>query len=307
MNKIRIAIVGYGHVGECVLNSILESPDMELAGIVEVPPVVKSMCQLKPQQPTILRETKIVDDITLLGDVDVAILCCPSRAVHRLAKSVLESGSNCVDAFDIHQEIPMMRKKLDVIAKENNAVSILAAGWDPGIDSVIRAWYEAMAPKGITYTNYGPGMSLGHTCAVKAIEGVEDALSMTIPIGAGKHRRMVYVQLTSDASFAAIEQRIKEDSYFNKDETVVKQVDCVQSLIDVGHGVCIERYGAAGVTGNQSFKFQMRINNPALTAQIMVSAARASLKQKPGCYTMIELPVIDFLFGDVETFIKKLV
>jgi diaminopimelate dehydrogenase len=307
MTKFRVAIVGYGHVGECVLNSILESPDMELAGIVEVPPVVKSMCQFKPQQPSVLQNTHIVDDIKELGDVNVAILCCPSRAVHRLAKIVLESGSNCVDAFDIHQEIPVMRKKLDEIAKVNGNVSILSAGWDPGIDSVIRAWYEAMAPKGITYTNYGPGMSLGHTCAVKAIEGVEDALSMTIPTGSGMHRRAVYVQIKPDASFSAVERRIKEDGYFNGDETVVKQVDCIQSILDVGHGVSIERKGVSGLSHNQMFKFDMRINNPALTAQIMVSAARASMKQKPGCYTMIELPACDFLYGNVETFIKKLV
>lgn len=307
MTKYRIAIVGYGHVGECVLNSILESPDMELAGIVEVPPVVKSMCQIKPQQPAVLRNTHIVDDIKDLGNVNAAILCCPSRAVHRLAKTVLESGSNCIDAFDIHNEILTMRKKLDEIAKVNGNVSILSAGWDPGIDSVIRAWYEAMAPKGITYTNYGPGMSLGHTCAVKAIEGVEDALSVTIPTGSGIHRRVVYVQMKPDASFSSVEARIKEDGYFNGDETLVKQVDCVNGITDLGHGVSIERKGVSGITNNQMFKFDMRVNNPALTAQIMVSAARASMKQKPGCYTMIELPACDFLYGNVESFIKKLV
>ncbi|MBI2428957.1 MAG: diaminopimelate dehydrogenase [Ignavibacteriales bacterium] len=307
MTKYRVAIVGYGHVGECVLTSILESPDMELAGIVEVPPVVKSMCQLKPQQPSVLQNTHIVDDIKELGHVNVAVLCCPSRAVHRLAKIVLESGSNCIDAFDIHNEILTMRKKLDEIAKVNGNVSILSAGWDPGIDSVIRAWYEAMAPKGITYTNYGPGMSLGHTCAVKAIEGVEDALSMTIPTGSGIHRRAVYVQMKPDASFSAVELRIKEDGYFNGDETIVKQVECINSIMDMGHGVSIERKGVSGLSHNQMFKFDMRINNPALTAQIMVSAARASMKQKPGCYTMIELPACDFLYGNVESFIKKLV
>jgi diaminopimelate dehydrogenase len=307
MNKVKVAIVGYGHVGECALNSVLDSPDMELAGIVEVPPVVKSMCHLKPQQPSILGNTRIVDSIKDLGAVDVAVLCCPSRGVHRLAKSVLESGINCVDSFDIHHEIPALRKKIDEIAKRNNKVSIISAGWDPGIDSVIRAWFEAMSPKGITHTNYGPGMSMGHTCAVKAIEGVEDALSITVPAGMGIHRRMVYVKLKSDASFALVERKIKEDPYFVNDKTYVKKVDSIAELLDVGHGVSIERTGVSGIAHNQSFKFQMRINNPALTAQVMVSAARAAMRQKPGCYTMIELPVCDFLPGDVESFIKKLV
>ncbi|MBO7324462.1 MAG: diaminopimelate dehydrogenase, partial [Bacteroidales bacterium] len=35
--------------------------------------------------------------------------------------------------------------------------------------------------------------------------------------------------------------------------------------------------------------------------------ARASMKQRPGCYTMIEIPVIDLLPGDRESLIKQLV
>ena len=38
-------------------------------------------------------------------------------------------------------------------------------------------------------------MSMGHTVAVKAIDGVKAALSMTIPTGTGIHRRMVYIEL----------------------------------------------------------------------------------------------------------------
>jgi diaminopimelate dehydrogenase len=51
----------------------------------------------------------------------------------------------------------------------------------------------------------------------------------------------------------------------------------------------------------------MSINNPALTAQVLVNVARASLKQQPGCYTMIEVPVIDMLPGDRESIIAHLV
>ena len=51
----------------------------------------------------------------------------------------------------------------------------------------------------------------------------------------------------------------------------------------------------------------MQINNPALTGQILISVARAVMKQQPGCYTMIELPVIDMLEGDRETLVRRLV
>ena len=307
MNKIRVAIVGYGHVGECALQSVLDAPDMEPAGLVELPAVVKKMCHLEPMQPSVLQELPITEDIRTLGRVDVAVLCCPSRGVQRIATDMLNAGVNTVDSFDIHTEIPRMRRSLGETAKKAGKVSILSAGWDPGIDSVVRAWLQAMAPKGITHTNYGPGMSMGHTCAAKAIEGVKDALSITVPIGMGVHRRMVYVQLQAGAAFAEVEQRIKQDAYFAKDRTLVFEVPNIRDLLDVGHGVRIERTGVSGTTHNQNFKFEMRINNPALTAQVMVSAARAAMHQPPGCYTMIELPVIDFLHGDVEAFVQQLV
>jgi diaminopimelate dehydrogenase len=51
----------------------------------------------------------------------------------------------------------------------------------------------------------------------------------------------------------------------------------------------------------------MRINNPALTSQMMICCARASMKREPGCYTIIEIPVIDFLCGETEDLVKRLV
>lgn len=51
----------------------------------------------------------------------------------------------------------------------------------------------------------------------------------------------------------------------------------------------------------------MHINNPALTAQILVSTARASMRQNPGCYTLIEIPMIDLLYGDRTELIAHLV
>ena len=138
----------------------------------------------------------------------------------------------------------------------------------------------AMLPKGITYTNFGPGMSMGHTVAVKAISGVKDALSMTVPTGSGVHRRMVYVELEQGADFSTVSELIRNDDYFVHDETHVIEVDNVDLLKDVGHGVNLIRKGVSGTTHNQRIEFNMSINNPALTGQILVSAARAVTKQR---------------------------
>jgi diaminopimelate dehydrogenase len=166
---------------------------------------------------------------------------------------------------------------------------------------------ESLAPKGLTYTNFGPGRSMGHSVAVRAIEGVRDALSVTIPLGTGIHRRMVYVELEEGASFETVKQAVLTDPYFINDETHVTQVPCVKDLNDVGHGVNLVRKGVSGQTHNQLFEFNMKINNPALTAQVLVNVARASMRQQPGCYTMIEIPVIDLLPGDREEIVRHLV
>lgn len=299
MEKIRAAVVGYGNIGKSVVEALQVAPDFEIAGIVR-----RQGAENKPAE---LAPYAVVKDIQELGQVDVAILATPTRKVEEQAKKILAMGIHTVDSFDIHTQITALRRSLNEAAKAGGAVSVISAGWDPGSDSVVRTLLEAIAPKGITYTNFGPGRSMGHSVAVRAIEGVKDALSMTIPTGTGIHRRMVYVELEEGADFKTVEAAVKSDPYFVNDETHVKQVPCVDDLNDVGHGVNLVRKGVSGTTHNQLFEFNMKINNPALTAQVMVCCARATMKQQPGCYTMIELPVIDLLYGDREDLIAHLV
>ncbi len=299
MEKIKVAIVGYGNIGKYSLEAVEAAPDMECVGVVRRSGSAEGFPELASY--------KVVSDIRELGHVDVAILATPSRKVKENAEKYLAMGINTVDSFDIHTDICALRAALGPLAEANGAVSVISAGWDPGSDSVVRALLQGLAPKGVTYTNFGPGRSMGHSVAVKAIEGVKDALSVTIPIGTGLHRRMVYVELEDGVDFKKVEAAIKADLYFVHDETHVQQVDCVDDLNDVGHGVNLVRKGVSGQTHNQHFEFDMSINNPALTGQVLVMAARAALRQRPGCYTMIEIPVIDYLAGDRETLVRQLV
>jgi len=296
----NIAIVGFGNVGRCAYDAVQAAHDMTLRCILEAPGM---------EPPAHLAGLWLTDirDIHSLGKVDAALLCLPSRMCPDAAEALLRAGVPTVDSYDIHDSIWEVKCRLDSAAKAGGAAGIVAAGWDPGSDSVIRALMEAMAPRGVTYTNFGPGMSMGHSVAAKAIEGVANALSMTLPTGAGVHRRMVYVQLEPGASFDEAARAIKADPYFAHDETHVKQVENVMDLLDVGHGVLVTRKGVSGGTHNQLLEYTMRINGPALTGQVLVSAARAALRQPPGCYTLIEVPLIDLLPGAREDLIRRLV
>lgn len=287
---IQIAVFGRGNIGNSVVENISTSKDFELCEIVG---------------STAAKE--LLENTEKLKHIDVAVLAVPSRTVPELAASLLKKRICTVDSFDIHSQIPQVRKELDQIAKENNVSAITASGWDPGSDSVIRALFLAMAPAGITYTNFGPGVSMGHTVAVKAITGVKDALSITIPTGTGIHRRMVYIELIDGHEFSVVSSAIKADDYFVHDETHVIEVPDVNELKDLGHGVRIERKGTCGKTPNQLLGFDMKINNPALTAQMLVCSARAVQKQSPGCYTLIEIPPIDLLSIDRDKAIELLV
>lgn len=284
---IKIAILGYGNIGRAAEEAIKAAPDMELAGIYH--------------------HNDCMDCI----DADVVLVATPTREVQKFATVLAARGICTVDSFDIHGQIWSLRSSLDAVCQANHTVSILSAGWDPGTDSMVRALLMAMAPKGLTYTNFGPGRSMGHTVAAKAIKGVKNALSMTIPLGTGIHRRMVYIELEDGADFKTVEAAILADDYFAHDETHVILVDSVDVLNNVAHGVNLVRSGVSGETHNQRFEFNMTINNPALTGQVMVSCARAAVRMRDhgefGAKTMIELRPIDLLPGSTEQNIKALV
>ncbi len=284
---IRIAILGYGNIGKAAEEAIKAAPDMTLAGVYH--------------------HNDCLDCI----DADVVLVCTPTREVQKFATVLAARGICTVDSFDIHGQIWNLREALDAVCVPNKAVSIISAGWDPGSDSMIRAILQALAPKGLTYTNFGPGRSMGHTVAAKAIPGVKNALSMTIPLGTGIHRRMVYIELEEGADFKTVEAALLADDYFAHDETHVIPVESIDALNNVAHGVNLVRNGVSGETHNQRFEFNMTINNPALTGQVLVSCARAAMRLKErgdfGAKTMIELAPIDLLPGTKQALVKALV
>lgn len=297
MGKIRVAIVGYGNLGKYSIDAIKLAEDMEIAGIV----------RRKAMEST-LDGFPVVDEVHKLGSVDVALLCVPTLKVVETAKDYLLSGIATVDSFDIHGQAAWDTKlELDRMAKAGNTVAVTTAGWDPGIDSVLRAAFKVAVPTGITYTNYGPGMSLGHSVAARSAAGVEDAVSITYPLGSGKHRRLVYAKLKPGTDPQAVRAEIAAMNYFKNDELVFTVTDHIEDARDCGHGMVIERKGSSGATHNQRLSCSFVINNPAITTQVMVMAARAATRRPPGSYTLLEIPPCDYFAEPLEKLVKTLV
>ena len=299
MKKIRAAVVGYGNIGHYSVQALEAAPDFEIAGVVR-----RQGAQDKPLE---LEPYEVVDDITKLKDVDVAILATPTRLCPEYAEKITKLGISTVDSFDIHTSILSYRNSQMENNLKTGTVSVISAGWDPGSDSVVRVLLQALAPKGLSYANFGPGMSMGHSVVARSKKGVKNALSMTIPLGEGIHRRMVYVELEEGATLDEVEKELKADDYFAHDELHVFAVKSVDDVRDMGHGVHMTRKGTSGATPNQRMSFDMNINNPALTGQVLVDVARATQRLQPGCYTMPEIPVIDLLPESREEIIGSLV
>jgi len=284
---MKVIILGHGNIGRAAEEAIKKSPDMQLVGIYHH------------------------DDNLDQMNADVALVCTPTREVPVFVPQLLKRGICTVDSFDIHGNIFDLKQELDGLCRSSRAVSVISAGWDPGSDSMVRALMTALVPEGELYTNFGPGRSMGHTVAAKAIPGVKDALSMTLPAGKGKHNRHVYIEIKDGYNFEDVKAALLQDDYFAHDYTEVELVPSVEALQTTDHGVHIERNGICGVKDNQQLDFSMRINNPALTGQFMVACARAAYRMKEqerfGAYTTIELAPVDLLPGSLEDRIRTLV
>lgn len=291
-SRMRVAVVGFGTLGKYALEAVRVESDMELAGIVD--PLLAGV-------PTGIPDVIVVDSIEKVKSVDLALLCIPTMQIPEVAPAFLEQSIATVDAFDLHgKEIVTLKRKLDGFAKAGGVVSISAAGWDPGLNSLLRAVIKLGISQGVTCTNFGPGMSLGHSVAARSVNGVADAVAVTIPLGTGKHRRMVYVLLEPGADLKQVEQEITHNAYFAKDETQIVPVDDLACMKDHGHGAFIERKGITGQTHNQRISCTSTINNPAVTSQVMVFAARAARSCQPGAYTLLDIPLIYFFAENIE-------
>lgn len=308
--SIKAAVIGLGNIGRYAVEALEAAPDFTCVGVVRR----KESLGTAPHDLRGVAEYASLADLEAVSEKpDVLLLCAPSRKIPEVAGNLLGKGYNTVDSFDIHDRIVETIGVLEAQAAKGGAVAVTAAGWDPGTDSAMRALFEAMVPVGTTFTNFGRGRSMGHSVAARALPGVADATSITIPLGGGRHSRLVYVVLEEGAAFEDVHAAIKADPYFAHDPLEVRQVtqEELPRVADASHGVLMERLGASGLTANQHLTFDMRIDNPALTAQVLVSSARAAVRLaqagRPGAYTLIDVPPVLLLPGERMANIGRLV
>ena len=317
---IRLAIVGYGNLGRGVETAVSQNPDMALVAVFtrRDPATVQLQTPGIPVLP--------LEDLENYKDqVDVLILCGGSATDLPVMTPALAAHFNVVDSFDNHSKIPEHIANVHSAAKGNNKTAIVSCGWDPGMFSLARVFAQAALPVGQTYTFWGPGLSQGHSDAVRRIPGVADARQYTLPVEDAlqkvrngenpqlttrqKHTRVCYVVAEDGADKAAIENAIVTmPAYFADYDTTVHFITMEEMRANhstMPHGGFVIRAGETADGSKHTIEYSLKLeSNPKFTSSILVSCARAAYRMQKkgeyGCFTMPEIRPCDLLADSIE-------
>ncbi len=308
---IRLGIVGYGNLGKGAVKAIEQNQDMDLVGI---------FTRRDPNE-VVAGDIDVysVDRVEeFIDKIDVMLLCGGS------ATDLPEQGPkfarlfNTVDSYDNHEDIPRYHEEMNGVAEKNDNLCAISIGWDPGVFSMNRMFSMSILPEGSHHTFWGPGVSQGHSDAVRRIEGVSDAVQYTIPIeecvekvrggeqidlpSHDRHRRVCYVVTEEDADTDRIEREIKNmPNYFEKYSTDVNFMSEDEMKDDhsgMPHGGFVIRIGNTGTDGDNKHVYELRLaldSNPEFTASVLVAYARAvhrlSCEGNKGAVTVFDVPL----------------
>ncbi len=288
---IRIGIVGYGNLGRGVEQALAQNPDMRLEGIF----TRRAPASIAPLQAgTKVHRMEALDG--LRDAIDVLVLCGGSRDDLPVQAPALASRFCVVDSFDTHARIPEHFAAVDAAARGGGTTAVIAVGWDPGLFSLGRLYGEAFLPAGATHTFWGPGLSQGHSDAIRRVPGVKMGVQYTLPaeaamerVRAGErpsfvtremHTRACYVVLEEGADPREVERAIQTmPHYFADYDTTVAFIDEEEFRRSHGkmpHGGFVIRTGETGQQSKQLFELRLALDsNPEFTASVLVAYARA--------------------------------
>lgn len=308
--KIRVAIVGYGNLGRGVECAVTNAEDMELVAL---------FTRRDPESITTRTDIPVyhIDNILDMKDkIDVLVLCGGSANDLPIQTPELAKNFNVIDSFDTHARIPEHFENVDSSSKSGDKISLISAGWDPGMFSINRVIGQAILPNGKDYTFWGRGVSQGHSDAIRRIPGVKDARQYTVPVDDAinsvrngenpalttrqKHTRECYVVAEDGADLKAIENAIVTmPNYFADYDTTVNFI--TQEELDanhkgIPHGGMVFRCGTTGFNNENKHIIEYKLSldsNPEFTSSVITAYARAIFRMYcegvRGCKTVFDV------------------
>ena len=318
--NIRIGISGFGNLGKAALNEARLTHD------------ITPVCVITRRDPDFVgkenRDIKFIrfeDALSVRDEIDVLLVC--GSSVYDLPRQTPDFARDfcVVDAFDTHQKTDEHFEAVNLSAHLGKRTAIISAGWDPGLFSLWRLYSKAAMPSGYINTFWGPGVSQGHSDAVRHIDGVLNAVSYTVPMGdivskvsngetkafeAGDRiRRICYVNAKKSADRDKIAKEISSmPNYFKDYDTAVffvSEEELVKKHYSLAHQ---GQVFSADEDGNFIACSLKTPSNPTLTARLMLASSRAVyrlyLKGEYGCRTMLDIPPV-LLLPESEKELKK--
>lgn len=316
--KIKVGIYGYGNLGAAV-EKLLKSKNFN--NTFELVAVFSKRweslcCSEKSAFYPYERLCEWKDKI------DVMFLCSGSMAECEKDGLNLIKNFDFIDAFDNHAEIKKYYLLLNSLALKGKRTAFISCGWDPGVFSCMRTLFYALT--GESNTVFGRGISQGHSNALKTIDGVSDAVSVTVPkpftkrhnfgrdgrIYSSKdlHIRECYVASDTAADRKTIREKIiSMPDYFDGYRLKIKF--CSPEKVKKIRGTFMHG-GKVKSVGNVGGKrcelgFSLKTeSNPVLTAKIMLTYARALIRYKKsekfGAFLPSQIAFRDVLGCDVD-------
>ena len=326
MGITRVGISGYGNLGSAIEREVVKNPDIELQVI---------FTRRNPLEVGLETNATVAHIDTAgewVGKIDVMILSGGSATDFPAMGLDSVKNFNTVDSFDNHDKIPGYFDLMDAAAKSSGNISIISAGWDPGLFSLMRMYMNAILPDGHSYTFFGPGVSQGHSDAIRRIDGVVNAIQYTIPINSAvesvrrgenpqlgpgqKNARECYVVVDEDADKKRIVAEIKAmPYYFAGYEVTVHFITQKELALKHGrltHGGNLIHTGSTGEVNNQMIELSLKLDsNPEFTASVMLAFARAAhrlaARGESGARTVLDIPPALLSADDYKNLIKKMV
>ena len=265
---MKLAIIGYGNLGKSLEREIKKRDGLELTAIYS----------RRTLDNPLYRSAAYIDKC----DADVALIALGSlRDVMSYADRF--AHINTVDSFDTHARIAEYKQKLGEL--KTDGLSIISAGWDPGLLSLARGIFANDGAENVTV--WGEGVSQGHSNAIRAIDGVLDAVQFTVPKdgyerlikngerdGCRLHRRVCFVAAVENDK-ERIETEIKTmPRYFEGYDTEVTFV----SAQEIRRLKERERHSGRVITEGCGFGARTEVfmeSNADFTEKIMLRYAQA--------------------------------
>ena len=323
--KIRVAIAGYGNLGKGIETNLNKNTDMELVCI---------FTRRDPEKLNIKSNVLVVNekDIELWKDkIDIVFLCGGSANDLPIQGPKYASLFNTVDSLDTHAKALTYTKKMDEVSTKNGTIAMSCIGWDPGLFSNMRLLINSILPNAKVYTFWGPGVSQGHSDAIRRIEGVKDARQYTVPIKkalreirGGKtpeftkrqmHERICYVVAEDGEDKNNIEQEIKNmPHYFDEYDTTVNFVtyqELLQNHSKLPHGGTVIGVGKTVLGEKQVVEFTLNLaSNPEFTSSVLIAYGRAAYRMwkegQRGCKTFADVAPKYLAAMDYKDIIEQL-